>query len=60
MGSLGAILSVAALLMADVIVGHTVAALAPIHRRIMVIISFWVARDDVPSVKQTWQVAKAA
>ena len=53
-------MSVATLLMADVIVGYAVATLASIHRRIMVIILFGVARNDVPSVKQTWQVAEAA
>lgn len=60
MRSLSTILSVATLLMADVIVGYAVATLASIHRRIMIIILFGVARNDVPSVKQTWQVAEAA
>jgi hypothetical protein len=39
-----------ALLMADIVMRHAVATLASVGWRILVVLSFWVAGNDVPSM----------
>lgn len=42
--------AVVALLMADIVMRHAVATLTSVDWRILVVLSFWVAGNDVPSM----------
>lgn len=55
MEALSAVLPVVviALLMADIVMRHAVATLASVDWRILVVVSFGVAGDDVPCMEET-------